>query len=140
MDAWKGYWYTFRHSKNMMSYQCVFANTLAYELIHNKFEVVDSTVAKALSPLMKSPRWHDLSVHFVLDVSKTAINPETSTKTSSTKVKQAQAETIWMQVLELHKHAQQQTTESTGRKIRRHCAFCKKNWVVLQYLQCLLLP
>jgi hypothetical protein len=131
MDAWKGYWYAFHHSKKVDELPVrEFADRLAYELIHNNFKAGDSTVAKALSPLMKSPTrrspWrHDLSVHFVPNVSETAISPLTSTNSSSTKVKQAQAQAIWMQVLELHKHVQQQTTESTGRKIRRHCAFCK---------------
>jgi hypothetical protein len=132
-DAWKGYRYPFCHSKKDDELPVrEFADRLAYELIHNNFEGGDSTVAKALSPLMKSltrrsPRRHDLSVHFVPDVSETAISPLTSTNTSSTKVKQAQAQAqaIWMQVLELHKHVQQQSTESTGRKIKRHCAFCK---------------
>jgi hypothetical protein len=65
MDAWKGYQYAFCHSKKDDELPLHdFANKLAYELIHNKFEAGDSTVAKALSPLMKSPtrrspRWHD---------------------------------------------------------------------------------
>jgi hypothetical protein len=130
-DAWKGYRHAFRHSKKDEELPVRdFADRLAYELIHNKFEAGDSTVAKALSPLMKSPtrispRRRESNVHFVPDVSETTVSPLTSTNTSSTKVKQAQAEALWMQVLELHKHVQQQTTESTGRKIRRHCAFCK---------------
>jgi hypothetical protein len=117
MDAWKGYQYAFCHSKKDDELPLHdFANKLAYELIHNKFEAGDSTVAKALSPLMKSPRrryprWHDLSVHFLLEISETTISPLTSTNTKSLKVKQTQAEAIWMQVLELHEHVQQQTTE-----------------------------
>ncbi len=77
-DAWKVYRYAFHHSKKDDELPVhEFANRLAYELIHNNFEAGDSTEAKALSPLMKSPtrrspRRHDLSVHFVADVSETA--------------------------------------------------------------------
>jgi len=33
------------------------------------------------------------------------------------KAKEAQAEALWVQVMQLHKHIQQQTTESSGRKL-----------------------
>jgi hypothetical protein len=41
----------------------------------------------------------------------------TSTFTSSTKAKEAQAEASWVQVMQLQKHVQQQTTESLGGKL-----------------------
>jgi hypothetical protein len=100
------------------------SDRLADELIHNNFPKDDSsTVAKALSPLMKSPvrsspRCHELEVHFDPDISDTAdVSPLTSTFTSSMKAKEAQAEALWVQVMQLHKHIQQQTTESSGRKL-----------------------
>ena len=100
------------------------SDRLADELIHNNFPKDDSsTVAKALSPLMKSPvrsspRCHELEVHFDPDISDTAdVSPLTSTFTSSMKAKEAQAEALWVQVMQLHKHMQQQTTESSGCKL-----------------------
>jgi hypothetical protein len=78
------------------------------------------------SPLRRSPRRGKLGVCFVPDVSNTTdISPLISTFTSSTKAKEAQAEALWIHVMQLHKHIQQQTTESSGRKLRRHGAFCK---------------
>jgi hypothetical protein len=132
-DAWKGYRHAFHLSKRDEELPVHdFADRLAYELIHNNFPKDDSsTVAKALSPLMKppvrrSPRRHKLGVRFVPDVSDTTdVSPLTSTFTSSTKAKEAQAEALWVQVMQLHKHIQQQTTESSGCKLKRHCDFCK---------------
>jgi hypothetical protein len=125
-DAWKGYWHAFCLSKRDEELPVHdFADRLAYELIHNNFpKDASSTVAKALSPLMKSPvrrspRRHKLGVRFVPDVSNTTdVSPLTSTFTSSTKAKEAQAEALWVQVMQLHKHIQQQqTTQSSGCKL-----------------------
>jgi hypothetical protein len=76
-------------------------------------------------PTRRSPRKYDVTVRINPDVSEISMSPLTSTATNSAKVKQAQAEAVWLQVLDLHKHVQQQATEASGRKIRRHCAFSK---------------
>jgi hypothetical protein len=137
-DAWKGYRHASLHSKKdeeLSIYE--FADRLAYELIHNNFDG-DNSVTKTLSPLFKktptpttrrSPRKYDVIVRINPEVSETSMTPLTSTATNSAKVKQAQAEAVWLQVLDLHKHVQQQATEASERKIRRHCAFCKNKTV-----------
>ncbi len=119
---------------------CDFADRLAYELIHSNFSKEHECIsAKKLSPL-KSPtigsprlmdKTHERSVigainqNLAVELSETNVSPLTSTNNSSANIKQIQADAIWLQVLELHKHVQQQSIEATGRKIRRHCAFCK---------------
>ena len=54
----------------------VFADSLAYEVIHNFAKDYSSAIAKAVSPLMKSPvriapRCLILTVHFVPDICAT---------------------------------------------------------------------
>jgi hypothetical protein len=124
-DAWKGYRYAFRRSKKDEELPVRdFADRLAYKMIHNSFPKEDSSaVAKELSPLMKSPlrkspRCHELAVRFLPDVSDTTdVSPMTNAFTSSMKAKEEQAEALWVQVMQLHKHIQQQTTESLGHKL-----------------------
>jgi ribosomal protein S15P/S13E len=54
------------------------------------------------------------------------VSPFTSNQTKSTVSKQVQAEALWMQLVELHKHVQEERTEKSGRRIRLHCAFCRR--------------
>jgi hypothetical protein len=138
-DAWKGYRYAFGGKKSEEELPIRdFADRLAFELIHNNLAKEHQCIsAKTLSPLKsptrRSPRLMDktrsvigtINQNLIVKLSDTTVSPLTSTNNSSAKLKQIQADAIWMQVLELHKHVQQQSTEATGRKIRRHCAFCK---------------
>ena len=91
-----------------------FADSLADELIHNNLDSVNTTVAKTLSPLLqkiptpptrKSPRHHNVTVGFDPCISEVAVSPLTkSTATNSSKLKEAQATAVWLQVPDLHKH------------------------------------
>lgn len=54
----------------------------------------------------------------LVEVSETTISQLTSNLTKSTTSKKIHTDAIWMQLVELHKHVQQEGTEATGRKIR----------------------
>jgi hypothetical protein len=54
----------------------------------------------------------------LVEVSETTISQLTSSLTKSTTSKKIHTDAIWMQLVELHKHVQQEGTEATGRKIR----------------------
>jgi hypothetical protein len=136
-DCWKGYKYAFRGSKNDEEISIRdFADRLAYELLHNNFTASESAAAKILSPLLsparRSPRMlqkHQDAATSSIGVSKgnlvVAITQATVsplTKSTSSKV---HADMMWLKMMELHQHVQQDSTEATGRKIRRHCNYCK---------------
>jgi hypothetical protein len=56
----------------------------------------------------------DMNCNLVVELSENTVSPLTSTNISSARMRQIQADAVWMQVLELHKHVQQQQTEATG--------------------------
>jgi hypothetical protein len=55
-----------------------------------------------------------MNCNLVVELSENTVSPLTSTNISSARMRQIQADAVWMQVLELHKHVQQQQTEATG--------------------------
>jgi hypothetical protein len=141
-DAWKGFRYAFRRHKQDEEITIrEFADRLAFELLHNNFDNGGSAATKTLnvlsplrSPARRSPRLLKLSQkcdeavlngNFVVEISEATVSPLASTLTKSTASKKVQADALWMQLMELHKHEQIDGVEATGRKIRRHCAFCK---------------
>ena len=56
----------------------------------------------------------------VVQITEATVSP--LTKSTSSRV---QADLMWAKMMELHQHVQQYSKEATGRKIRRHCAYCK---------------
>jgi hypothetical protein len=124
-DARKGYRYAFcGNSEEDISIQD-FVDRLAYELIHNNLQSDKSlNSVRILSPLLQSPRRRSprfvREETIVVEVTETTISP--LTKSTSSKV---QYDLMWAKMMELHQHVQQDSTETTGRKIRRHFAFCK---------------
>jgi hypothetical protein len=117
-DAWKGYKYAFRNkSKEEMTIRD-FTDQLAYELIHNNFHSDKSiNSVKILSPLLQSPKRQ--SPRFVrkeiLVVAVTEATVSPLTKPTASKVN---SDLMWLKMMELHQHVQQDSTEATGRKIR----------------------
>ena len=104
-----------------------FADRLAYELINNNFECGASdnnfkVLLPLSSPQRRSPRLMRLNKkvdaaiegNLVVAISEASVSPLTSNQTKSTASKKIQAEAIWMQLVELHKHVQQEDTEATG--------------------------
>jgi hypothetical protein len=124
-DAWKGYKYAFRNTRKEEMTIRDFADQLAYELIHNNFHSDKSiNSVKILSPLLQSPRRQSprfvRKENLVVAVTEATVSP--LTKSTASRVNY---DLMWVKMMELHQHVQQDITEATGRKIRRHCAFCK---------------
>jgi len=145
-DAWKAYRYAFQKPKNCEELPIKdFADRLAYELINNTFDnnngnhVTQMVLSPFLSP-RRCPRLLGLNQtrddvalikqNLEIHIAETTVSPLTSHQTKSTSSKQIQTDVVWMQLLELHKHVQQDGTEATGRKIRHRCEFCqsKTGW------------
>jgi hypothetical protein len=140
-DAWKAYRYAFQKQKKCEELPIKdFADRLAYELINNTFDnnngnhVTQMVLSPLLSP-RRSPRLLGLNQtrddvalikqNLEIHIAETTVSHLTSHQTKSTSSKQIQTDVVWMQLLELHKHVQQDGTEATGRKIRRRCEFCR---------------
>ena len=54
----------------------------------------------------------------MVEVTEATVSP--LTKSTSSRVNN---DLMWVKMMELHPHVQQDSTEATGRKIRRHCLF-----------------
>jgi len=63
--------------------------------------------------------------NLVVEFSETTVSPLTNGHSRFTTSKKVREDAIWMQLVELHQHVQQDSTEARGRKIRWHCDFCK---------------
>jgi hypothetical protein len=63
--------------------------------------------------------------NLVVEITVTTVSPLTNIQSKSMSSKEVWEDAIWIKLLELHKHVQQQSTEATGRNIRRHCSICK---------------
>jgi hypothetical protein len=101
---------------------CNFADQLAFDLINNNFDDGgSSTTITIISPLMDSPQ-RRLARKESLVVEVTEASISLLTESTSSKI---QYDLMRAKMMELHQPMQQDTTESTGRKIRHYCAFCK---------------
>jgi hypothetical protein len=137
-DAWKGYKHAFQgHQIDEELTLTDFADRMSYELIHNNFATGGENSVTILSPLescRRSPRLLQQRIkdyddvverNLVVEISDATVSPLTNGLSKSTISKKVREDAIWMQLLELHKHVQQDSKEATGRKIRRHCSVCK---------------
>ena len=127
-DCWKGYKYALRDEDMTVR---DFADHLGYELLHNNFTAATSVCAKILSPIVsptrRSPRILQKQAasssggaskeNLIVEITEAAVSPLTKSTASK--------DLMWLKLVELHQHVQQERTEATGRKIRRHCHYCK---------------
>ncbi len=134
-DCWKGYKYAFRGSKYDEEITIRdFSDRLAYELLHNNFTASEPAAAKILSPLIypdrRSPgilQKHQDATNSSIGVTKGNLVVEITEATVSplTKSSKVHPDMMWLKMMELHQHVQQDSTEATRRKIRWHCNYCK---------------
>jgi hypothetical protein len=139
-DTWKRYKLAIKKPENWWRITISeFEDNLSYELIHNTFENEGErnsiTILSPLESCQSSPRLNKVSSSYcdpvvecnlMVEVSETTVSPFTNIQSRSTTSKKVREDTLFVQLVELHKQVQQESKEVTGRKIRWHCSIKRK--------------
>jgi hypothetical protein len=143
-DCWKAYKYSCNDPKKDSEYTiCEFADSLAFELVHNKF-CNGQQVAPTLSPLVEKQKEQEYEENTLptqqssslgpgscqrileLDNANSVVSPLTSDRTYSTVSQIARSDQLWDTLMTSHIHERNDAIDCEGKIRRRKCINCRK--------------